>query len=214
MPPTICIVGRPKSGKTTLISKLIPELKNRGFRVATIKHVTHDFDIDQEGKDSWHHRQAGSECVILSSPHKIAVTQIVDHDLPPDELLRFVSEDFDIVIAEGYKHSNAPKIEVQRKEIGEPVCQPDEIMALISEDVLEYDGPRFSPDDIPGIADFIEKKVMSHKDVVDVALFVDGKSVPLTQFVGSLFTKTIDGMVSSLKGVEKTRRLNISINKR
>ena len=214
MPLTICIVGRPDSGKTTLIGKLIPELKNRGYRVATIKHALHDFDLEQEGKDSWHHARAGSECIILSSQKKVAITQYVDHDLQSDELVRFVSEDFDIVIAEGFKHSHELKIEVYRQEMGEPICEPKDVIARVSDDPLESDGLRFPPADISGITDLIEQNIKSHKEVTEVALFVDGKSVPLTFFVRSLLTKTIDGMVSSLKGVERPRRLNISITKR
>lgn len=71
--PIICVVGRSKSGKTTLLEKLIPELKRRGYRVATIKHHSHPgFEIDVPGKDTWRHAQAGSDHVIISAPDKVA----------------------------------------------------------------------------------------------------------------------------------------------
>ncbi len=71
MPQIICIVGRSQSGKTTLIEKLIPVLKNRGHRIGTIKHSQHIFDFDKSGKDSWRHKDAGAETVIIASPGRI-----------------------------------------------------------------------------------------------------------------------------------------------
>ncbi len=75
MPQIICIVGRSQSGKTTLIEKLIPELKRRGYRIGTIKHSHHIFDFDKTGKDSWRHKDAGAETVIVVSPGKIAMVK-------------------------------------------------------------------------------------------------------------------------------------------
>ena len=123
MPPVVCIVGRPKSGKTTFLTRLIPELQHRGYSVATIKHTTHDFQTDTEGKDSWKHARAGSECTVLSSGNKIMLARNTDHDWDPSELSRIISADFDIILAEGFKKSNEAKIEVYRKETGEQVLQ-------------------------------------------------------------------------------------------
>ncbi|MBT9161580.1 MAG: Molybdopterin-guanine dinucleotide biosynthesis adapter protein [Dehalococcoidia bacterium] len=160
MPPIVCIVGRPKSGKTTLMGRLIPELKRRGYRVATIKHITHRFDLDVPGKDSWDHSQAGSECIILSSPHNVALIENVDHDLSPAELARFVTGDFDIVLAEGFKKSDQPKIEVHRRDIGELVCLPQGLMAVVTDEPLELVVPQFSMNDISELADLIERNIL------------------------------------------------------
>ena len=160
MPPVVCIVGRPKAGKTTLIAKLIPELKARGYRVATIKHATHDFEMDVKGKDSWKHAQAGSECVVLSSPSKASLIRSVDHDLDPAELALLISDDFDIVLAEGFKQSKEVKIEVHRQEVGEIVCSPQELTALVTDKRLELNIRQFTFDDVSGLADLIEKKTM------------------------------------------------------
>jgi molybdopterin-guanine dinucleotide biosynthesis adapter protein len=155
VPPIVCIVGRPKSGKTTLITKLIPELKRRGYKVATIKHVSHEFKLDTPGKDSWQHSQAGSECAILSSPHQVAIFQNVDHDLSPDELAQLIPGDFDIILAEGFKRSKELKIEVHRRKVGELVCSPKELMAVATDERLPLDVPQFSLDDVAGIVDII-----------------------------------------------------------
>jgi molybdopterin-guanine dinucleotide biosynthesis protein B len=159
MPPIVCIVGRPKSGKTTLITKLISEFKRRGYKVATIKHVAHEFKLDTPGKDSWQHSQAGSECVILSSPHQVAIFQNVDHDLSPDELAQLIPINFDIVLAEGFKHSKELKIEVHRQKVGELACSPEELMAIITDERLPLDVPQFSLDDVSGIVDMIIERV-------------------------------------------------------
>ena len=161
MLPIVCIVGRPKSGKTTLIVKLIPELQQRGYRVATVKHTAHGFDIDKAGKDSWLHSQAGSACVILSSPHKVAVIQDIDYELSPTELARFVPDSFDLLLAEGFKGSRLPKIEVYRREIGEPLCPTQELMAIITEEPIEANVPKFSREEIPAIASLIEQTVLA-----------------------------------------------------
>ena len=86
MIPIISIVGKSDSGKTTLIEKLVPELTRRGYRVATVKHDIHGFEVDREGKDSWRHKQAGAHTVVISSPQKIALIRDVEKDLTLDEI--------------------------------------------------------------------------------------------------------------------------------
>ena len=78
MPPIISIVGKSDSGKTTLLEKLIAEIKNRGYHIGTIKHDTHGFDIDREGKDTWRHKKAGASTVAISSPTKVAIIKDIN----------------------------------------------------------------------------------------------------------------------------------------
>ena len=97
MTQIICIVGRSQSGKTTLIEKLIPVLKNRGYRIGTIKHSHHIFDFDKSGKDSWRHKDAGAETVIIASPGKIAMVKN-DHQGTLESLQHYFS-DLDLLMA-------------------------------------------------------------------------------------------------------------------
>ena len=120
MPPVVSIVGKSKSGKTTLMEKLIGELKSRGYRVATIKHTHHRLTFDEPHKDSWRHIQAGSEATVISSPDKVALMKPVTQEPTVDEIAHLIGEDYDIVLTEGFKRGNAPKIEVHRKEVGLP----------------------------------------------------------------------------------------------
>ncbi len=210
MPPIVCIVGKSNSGKTTIIEKLIPELKGRGYRVATIKHTSHDFEMDLEGKDTWKHAQAGSECVVLSSENRVALMQNADHDLEPAELARLISGDFDIILAEGFKKSEEPKIEVHRDE-GELVCPPEELLAVVSCEPLELKIPRYSPEDMSGLATLIEEKIIRRRE--KITIFVDGKPIPLKSFIVNLYYKIILDLVLPLKGAGKARRIDISMKK-
>src|SRR5512139_3009548 len=114
MIPIVSIVGKSDSGKTTLIEKLIAELTNRGFRVATIKHNRHGFDIDHEGKDSWRHKRAGAVATVVASPVRIALIEDTTRDYDLAEIRNLYIRNADIVLAEGYKHNPHPKIEVFR----------------------------------------------------------------------------------------------------
>src|SRR3972149_7687440 len=101
MTPVVSIVGKSNVGKTTLLERLVVEIKRRGYCVATIKHDVHGFDIDKPGKDSWRHAQAGSDAVVISSPQKLALIKKVDHDSSLDEILQLVGPHFDIILTEG-----------------------------------------------------------------------------------------------------------------
>ncbi len=111
MIPVICVVGRPDSGKTTLMGILIRKLRDRGYKIATIKHSHKDAQIDTTGKDTWKHAKAGAETVVLSSPKKFIIIKNLEKEMQLDEILEFIN-DADLIIAEGYKDSNKPKIAV------------------------------------------------------------------------------------------------------
>ncbi len=154
--PVIAIVGNSGSGKTTLIEKLIPVLKKRGIRVGTIKHDVHGFAIDRPGKDSWRHKEAGARMVLLSSPRQVAMVRDVDHDTPLDELESYFSG-VDIILAEGYKRGNRPKLEVFRPEVHDkPVCVNDRnLLGMVSDAPVDCGAPRFMLNDAEGIAAFL-----------------------------------------------------------
>ncbi len=161
-PPIVSIVGKSGVGKTTLLEKLVPELTARGFRIGTIKHDVHGFDIDHEGKDSWRHKQAGAHTVSISSPRKVAVVKDVDIEETLDSLASKYFQDTDVVLTEGYKKKNKPKIEIFRKGVhDEPLCKHDDnLVAFVSDTPLDLRAPRFEHDDIIGLADFVEQRFL------------------------------------------------------
>jgi len=155
--PVISIVGRSQSGKTTLLEALIPELKRRGYRVATIKHHSHPgIDFDRPGKDTWRHAQAGSDYVVIAAPDKVASIRRMEREPTLDEIVAAI--DFvDIILTEGYKETGKHKIEVVRAQRStEPLCAPDELVALVTDVAVPYPVPRFGLEDAAGLADLIE----------------------------------------------------------
>ena len=213
MIPIISIVGKSDSGKTTLIEKLVPELTRRGYRVATVKHDIHGFEVDREGKDSWRHKQAGAHTVVISSPNKVALIRDVEKDLTLDEIREKLIQDVDLILSEGYKKDIQPKIEVFRKEKHKKLLctKKDNLVAIVSNQKFNVGVPCFHLEDIKGLSNFIEKEFLKSKKEKVVSLMVDGKPIHLTPFVRNVLTKTIKGMLSSLKGCKTSQRIDICI---
>ncbi len=158
MLPIVSIVGKSQSGKTVLMERLIAEFKRRGYKVAALKHSPGGMEIDRPGKDSWRFAQAGSDAVLVSSTDRLAFIKKLDHELDLEEILPFVGDEFDVVLAEGFRKSKIPKIEVHKKELGDDLlCSPEEISAIVTEGSLDTDIPQLPWGDTVAIADFIEK---------------------------------------------------------
>jgi molybdopterin-guanine dinucleotide biosynthesis protein MobB len=159
--PIVSVVGKSDSGKTTLICGLIPELKKRGYRVATIKHDIHGFDIDRTGKDTWKHSEAGADTVVISSPQKVAMIEKVAKELTLDQVMAKI-RGVDIIISEGYKGNNKPKLEVFRSSVHDaPLCSPgDNLFAMASDVHPDLGVPVFALDDYSGMADLIVKRFL------------------------------------------------------
>jgi molybdopterin-guanine dinucleotide biosynthesis protein B len=213
MIPIISIVGKSDSGKTTLIEKLIPELTRRGHRVATVKHDTHGFEVDREGKDSWRHKQAGAHTVVISSPNKVALIRDVERDLALEEIREKLIQDVDLILSEGYKKDNQPKIEIFRKEKHqELLCtREDNLIAIVSDRTFDIGVPCFDLEDIVAVTSFIEREFIKSKKEEDISLKLNGRVIPLSPFVKSFLVHTIKGMLSSLKGCDTTKRIEINI---
>ncbi len=156
--PIISIVGRSNSGKTTLAVKLVRELKQRGYRVATIKHSHHALELDTEGKDSWLYSKAGADTVIVVSPTTMGVIRQTPQEMPLSKILGAYIADMDVVIVEGYKTEAIPKMEVFRTEVSdELVCKGDKnLLAVIGDKKPEIDVPFFHiQDNVSAIIDFL-----------------------------------------------------------
>ena len=208
MPPLVSIVGKSATGKTTLIQKLIPELNARGYRVATIKHVPENLAFDEPEKDSWRHIQAGSQATAISSSERLVIIKPVSQALNLDQIARQIGEDYDIVLAEGFKESRAPKIEVHRKEIGPPLGTVKKLIAIVTDEPLPTRTRQFSPDDVKSLADLIEEGfIKPHRK--RTLLYVNNNPVPLSMFPRKFITSTILSMISALKGVDKVKNAEV-----
>lgn len=155
--PILCFVGKSGCGKTTLLEKLIPELKARGYRIGTVKHHAHPgFDIDKPGKDTWRHAQAGSDHVVIAAPDKIASIRKLPDRLDLDKIAAIFT-DVDLILTEGFSRTQFPKIEILRLAWNiEPLDQIVNRIAWVTDyPALESDLPAFSFEDIQGLADYI-----------------------------------------------------------
>jgi len=151
--PIYSIVAYSGTGKTTVVTALISELKRRGLRVAAIKHDAHDFEIDREGKDSARMTAAGADVTVVASGAKAAVIENRPVDI--GALVGGIT-DVDVVLTEGYKHGPWPKIALLREASGKPLPVPaDECLAVMSDIPIETSRPLLRLDDIAGLADLI-----------------------------------------------------------
>jgi molybdopterin-guanine dinucleotide biosynthesis adapter protein len=160
MPPVLAIVGKSDSGKTTLLETLIPELKKRGYRIGTVKHAFHGTQMDSAGKDSWRHKRAGAETVVVAYPGGLTLIKDQENNAL-DDIVHYFGN-MDIVLAEGYKHADVPKIEVFRAvKHQSPVCPADHnLIALVTDDEIPTHVPKFGFKEIEAIADLLEKKFL------------------------------------------------------
>jgi molybdopterin-guanine dinucleotide biosynthesis adapter protein len=153
------LAGWSGSGKTTLVTRLVPELTRHNLTVSTMKHAHHSFDLDQPGKDSWRHRQAGASEVMIASERRWAL--IHEHRGAPEPTLESLIRQMtpvDLLLVEGWKRGNHPKLEVHRPALGKPLlCRDDPHIVAVASDapVSGLALPLFALDDVAAIAGFI-----------------------------------------------------------
>ena len=151
------VIGWKNSGKTSLMERLVAEITGRGFSVSTVKHVHHDVDLDQPGKDTYRHRTAGAREVVLASAGRFAL--MVEHRGQEPELPAILGRlsPVDLVLVEGYKRDAHPKIEVWREATDQPLIQPGDplVRAVATDAVLNLSVPVLDLNDTKLVADFI-----------------------------------------------------------
>jgi molybdopterin-guanine dinucleotide biosynthesis protein B len=153
------LIGWSGSGKTRLMTRLLPELAGRGVRVSTVKHAHHKFDIDQPGKDSFLHRAAGAVEVMVASANRWALMH--EHRGAPEPALEQLVRQMmpvDLLLIEGFKHHRHPRLEVHRPSVGKPlICREDPTVLAVASDepIAVLPVPRLELDDIRGIAEFV-----------------------------------------------------------
>lgn len=155
------VIGWKNSGKTSLMERLVAEITGRGCSVSTVKHVHHTVDLDQPGKDTFRHRQAGAQEVVLASADRLAI--MVEHRGPEPELPAVLARmaPVDLILVEGYKRDAHPKVEVWREETGHPLIQPGDplVRAVATDASLSLPVPVLDLNDTRAVADFILREV-------------------------------------------------------
>jgi molybdopterin-guanine dinucleotide biosynthesis protein B len=213
MLPILCFVGASNSGKTTYLEKIIPELCRRGYRVGTIKHDVHGFEMDREGKDTWRHRKAGAGTIAISSPSQVASIRKVEAEMSIEELVAHYFWSEHLLITEGFKRSRFPKIEVFRTAVEpHPICgTEDNLIAVVTDDAVEVDVPVFRFDQVEQMGEFIENRYLRDRKEQAVSVFLDGKKLPMNAFVRDILAGTVRGMLSTLRGWEDPGKIDIQI---
>ncbi|TWJ18259.1 molybdopterin-guanine dinucleotide biosynthesis protein B [Geobacter argillaceus] len=161
----VALVAKSGTGKTTMLEKVIRELKIRGYRVGAIKHDAHRFDIDKPGKDSHRITAAGTDTMLICSPEKLALVKQHADAPSVEELLETYFQDVDIVLTEGFKKSSLPKIELHRRERSATlICRGEEydpaLIAVASDEQLELDVPLLDLNNVEEVTDFIEARFL------------------------------------------------------
>lgn len=160
-PPVISIVSKKRSGKTTLIEKLIPALGAKGYRVGTVKHDTHGFDIDHEGKDTWRHKQCGASTVVISSPSKLSLIKDVDEEIGLNQIVETFFAGMDLVLTEGYLRAGKPQVEVFNSNAHEKPLhvkgELNSLIAVMSDVPVDLGVPNYDIDDVDALVDVIVK---------------------------------------------------------
>ncbi|WP_300059706.1 molybdopterin-guanine dinucleotide biosynthesis protein B [uncultured Roseobacter sp.] len=156
------VVGWKNAGKTGLMERLVTEITGRGLSVSTVKHAHHVFDVDQPGKDSYRHREAGATEVLLASRKRFALMhELRAAEEPTLDMLLAKLSPVDLVLVEGYKRDAHPKIEAFRAVTKNPLIASEDptVKAVASDSPIEIDRPVFELDDTVAIADFILAEV-------------------------------------------------------
>jgi molybdopterin-guanine dinucleotide biosynthesis protein B len=215
MPPVVCVLGRDGSGKTRVIEGITRELKARGHRLATVARSVEGPALECVTKDAERYASAGSDMIVVGSPDAVTCVRLVDEEVSLDELLWTVGEEYDLVLAEGFRESGFPKIEVHRAAVGGGlICRKDELLALASDTPFDIDVPRFGLEDAAGLADLIEAKVLPTVLEEDASVYVDGIHLPIALFVRKMVANTVIGMLRNLKGVNRPRSLRVIVRLR
>lgn len=168
-PYILTIVGKSNNGKTTLMEKLVAALTQKGYRIGTAKHTHCGFDIDKKGKDTWRHRNAGAVSTLMVTDDQVIM--IKNDTRKEEEKLQEYLNDADLILAEGFKRLDLPKIEIFRKKSGHdrPLFMDNDALikkmlkAFVTDSDYKPDVPVFGLNEISSLADFIEKQFITRK---------------------------------------------------
>jgi molybdopterin-guanine dinucleotide biosynthesis adapter protein len=211
MPPVICVVGHSNSGKTTLVEKMLRELKSRGYRVASAKHAQ-DIELDRPGTDSWRHLESGSAAMVLATHDRVVMMKPVTAAPSLDEVVRLLGEEYDIIIAEGFKTESAPKIEVQRNQTGPLLTELKGLFAVVSDEKLQTKARQFGWSDVKGLCDLIEEGFIK-SNPEHLAVYVNGLPVALSSYPKEFIRNLMLAMAASLKGTGEVKTLEFRLKK-
>jgi molybdopterin-guanine dinucleotide biosynthesis protein B len=213
MVPVVAVVGASGSGKTTLICRLVEELTRRGRRIAVVKHTHSAFAFDVEGKDTQRYAAAGARQAAIVSPAQIALVRRVDAEPSLDEFAATLSGDADLLIVEGWKAADAPKIEIWRRDRPGPLAFGDDprLFAVAADGPVETTAPAFDLNAPAKLADYVEQRFIVNRPRRAARLLVDGRRIALNEFTADFLAGVVRGAVGTLKGAGEGRRIVLEV---
>lgn len=159
MIPYVSLVGYSNSGKTTVMASLIRILKQRGYRVAAVKHASHGYTMDSHGTDSWHYAESGADQIVVAGPESVTFHEMVQMIALQDILARIKS--VDIILVEGFKNQPGPKIEIYRSAVStDRIPASGDLLAVVSDIPIDGNNPVFSFDQLSEVAELITNSVI------------------------------------------------------
>jgi molybdopterin-guanine dinucleotide biosynthesis protein B len=194
------------------MARLVLELKSRGYRVATVRRSPGKPGFDHPAKRYLREIQTGSEAVATVSPGGITLVKPADREAGLDEAVSLLGEDYDLVLAEGFKPGACPMIEVHRKGDGSLAGKPRLLMAIVTDEALETRARQYSPKDTGALVDLLEKGFI-RPQAERISLRVNGTPVDLSLFPGQIIRNTVLAMAACLKGVGEIRHLQLFVKK-
>jgi molybdopterin-guanine dinucleotide biosynthesis protein MobB len=213
MPPVLCVVGRPGSGSQAVVEGLVRELTAKGVRVATAIEAAEP--LTPPSKAAAEYLAAGSEMTIVRAPGSVASIRRVDDEPSLDELVWEMRDDYDLVLADGFRRSSYLKLEVHRAEGGDDLlCHKNELLAIAGDRPANVDVPAFAVDDFARMADLVRRRFLTQEPGEDATLFIDGVRLPLALFVRKIVASTVLGMVRPLKGVDDPKSVVVAVRRR
>ena len=213
MPPVLCVVGRPGSGSQAVVEGLVRELTAKGVRVAAAVEATEA--PAPLSKATAGYMAAGSQMTIVRAPGSVASIRSVDDEPSLDELVWEMRDDYDLVLADGFRHSNYSKLEVHRAQDGDDLlCHKNELLAIAGDKPSGMDVPAFAADDFARMADLVRRRFLTQEPGEDATLFIDGVRLPLALFVRKIVASTVLGMVRPLKGVDDPKSVVVAVRRR
>jgi len=215
MLPVLCVVGRPGSGSAAVVEGLVRELTGKGVRVAVIAQDDRATSLDSLSPEAARYAAAGSETVIISAPGTVTTVRRAKEEPSLDELVWEMRDEYDIVLADGFRHSSFLKLEVHRAGEGEGLlCHKNELLAIVGDKPAGLDIPTFADEDLSSLTELIRRRFLTAEPGEDAALFIDGVRLPLALFVRKIVATTVLGMVRSLKGVEEPKSIVVAVKTR
>ena len=214
MPKIVTFIGWHDSGKTTMASKVISHLKTMGYRVAVIKSSEEtQIAFDTPGTDSYKHRQAGADSVLFVAPDQM-VLMTVNDKRPLTAIAHRYFPDVDIVIGEGFKNAvQVEKIEVVRDPKQRLREDVEGVIAVATDQDIDYE-PLFNLNESRAVAAFIKNRFLTDMlpaEPQKATLWVNGRKIPLKEFVQEALTETVAGFVKSLNGTDNAEEIELHI---